>query len=120
MTGSTVNYSNDLTINAGDWQEGIGITTTSSGTGGLFTIDSYGIKELVNVVVDSETITIFYKRAPTYSYTTWNGISSTTSPLPQAIKEIYGVKDGKLTLIKTVVGVVKPAYNVPEHMDFDE
>jgi hypothetical protein len=38
----------------------------------------------------------------------------------QAIKEIYGCKDGKLTLIETVYGYVQDAHYVPETLQFPD
>ena len=93
---------------------------TSSGTIGY---DFYHEKTLVDVRVTEETIELKYiKRAKaTYtqtSFTIAGGMSSYTPDL--AIKEIYGVRDGKLTLLKTVNGRVHPPYEVSETLEFDD
>jgi len=87
--------------------------------------EPYGEKNVVDVKVDDETIEITYIQRALYSYTTIN--SSFTIGGPQqsyhnpdrVFKEVYGVKDGKLTLVKTIQGrVIPPQPN--ETYEFDE
>ena len=43
------------------------------------------------------------------------------SPVPdRVVKEIYGVVDGQITLIETVMGKHEPAYVVPEKIIFEK
>lgn len=42
-------------------------------------------------------------------------------PVPdRLVKEVYGVVDGQITLIETVIGKHEPAYVVPEKITFEK
>ncbi len=42
------------------------------------------------------------------------------TPVPDRVeKEVYGVVDGKITLIQTIQGKHEPAYRVEERITFD-
>lgn len=83
----------------------------------------YYPKELKDVIVTPETIEIIYVQRAMYSYTqstfTIGGNYQSYTP-DITFKEIYGCKDGALTLIKTVYGKVIPPREVPETFEFDE
>lgn len=87
-----------------------------------FMFDPYHPKSVIDVKVD-EVITITYIKRAMYSYTTYNNISLGTSQQvsnPDIVfKEVYGVVDGKLTLIRTINGRIIPP-KLEESYEFDE
>lgn len=92
---------------------------------GTYIFDPYYPKSVVDVVVNADEIVITYIQRAMYSYTTINN-SITIAGGGQQIynpdkvfKEVYGVKDGKLSLIKTVVGRIVPP-TLTESYEFDE
>jgi hypothetical protein len=93
----------------------------SSGT--VNSIDMYYPKTLVDARITEETVELKYIRRAKYSYTqssfTIAGGYQTYTP-DIAIKEIYGCRDGKLTLLKTVQGRVIPPQDIPETLEFDD
>ena len=90
---------------------------------GTTSMNQYYPRELKNVVVTEETIEITYIKRAAYSYTqtiTIAGYGYPVSPPDIVIKEIYGTRDGRLTLLKTVEGKVIPPQSLPESYEFDE
>lgn len=89
--------------------------------------DMYHPKTLVDARITEETVELKYIQRAKYSYTqttfTIGGVNGngyqTYSP-DLAIKEIYGCRDGKLTLLKTVTGRVIPPQDIPETLEFDD
>lgn len=85
--------------------------------------DSYYPKELKDVLVTPETIEIIYVQRAKYSYTTSNitinGGYTVHNP-DRTVKEIYGTREGRLCLLKTVYGRVIPPREIPETYEFDE
>jgi hypothetical protein len=78
----------------------------------------FGDKILVSATVKETTIELLYRQEARYTYNT-----STFMPIktPDKIwKEIYGLKDGRMTLLEVVSGKHIPAYNVPESYEFEE
>lgn len=102
-------------------------TTTNWDLNGLANttanLNPYYPKELKDVIVTPETIEIIYVKRAMYTYTqstfTIGGNYQSYTP-DITFKEIYGCKDGALTLIKTVYGRVIPPREVPETFEFDE
>jgi hypothetical protein len=87
------------------------------------TWDMYHPKELKDVKITSETIEIIYVERAKYSYTTTNitinGGYTVHNP-DRTVKEIYGTREGRLCLLKTVYGRVIPPQEIPETYEFDE
>jgi uncharacterized protein YceK len=85
--------------------------------------DMYHPKTLVDASVTEETIELKYIQRAKYSYTQSNftiaGNHYNYTP-DLAIKEIYGVMDGKLTLLKTVTGRVIPPQEIAETLEFPD
>lgn len=86
----------------------ITLTTSTSGM--------YGEKRLIDVKVKETTIEISYRQSPNFTYC--GGFSST--PPDRVWKEVYGLKDGKMTLLKAVEGKHVQAQHIPESFEFDE
>lgn len=108
----TLTTGNLAGISGGDF----GITTTST-----FCFPTYTRKlESVNFVQNNEGnfMEIIYKEIPNQQITytvTWN-----VTPKTRMVKERYGVVDGKMQLIKTVVGTEEPGYYVPPTIEWEE
>ena len=109
---------NNVLIGPGN--EDYGRNTFSTST---YVYDPFYPKTVVDVQVTPETIEITYIKRAMYSLTTYNNISIGNSydvANPDIVfKEIYGVKDGKLTLLNTVIGKIIPpkleeTYEFPE------
>lgn len=103
-----------------NFDSGINIASTST-----YEISMYHPKTVVDCVVDDETITITYVQRAKYSYTTYclnvtisNSQVSVHNP-DLVFKEVYGVRDGKLTLLKTIKGRIVPP-QLEESFEFDE
>lgn len=96
------------------------VISTGSNTTGSFTINTssmYTDKRLLNVVIKDITIEILYRESPMYAYT----IVGANSTQPDRIwKEIYGLSNGKMTLLEVVQGKHVLAYSVPESFVFDD
>lgn len=114
---------------------GAGIATALNfvsieGTTNTAHMDMYFPQTLVDAVVTAETIELKYIKRARYSYTSnqfYVGVGTGGYPnnyinsSPDiAIKEIYGCRDGKLTLLKTVQGRVIPPQELPETLEFDD
>jgi hypothetical protein len=98
----------------------IGTTSIGTSTSSINGVDyMYHGKNLVNAIVTLETIELHYIRRAKFTYTT-NSFGYQQYNADLAIKEIYGCQDGKLTLLKTVNGKVKPPYQVDEELVFDD
>lgn len=97
-----------------------GASTTTS------TYSPYGDKELIKVEVKDITVEISYKQKALYSYTNNNihlGIAQnacSNTPIDRVWKEIYGLKDGRMTLLQIVNGKHVPAQYIPESYEFDD
>lgn len=98
----------------------------SSSIGGTSYVDQYHPKELNDVIVTEETIEIIYVQRAKYRYSTYtitiggNQSNNGYQPLDRTFKEVYGSRDGRLTLLKTVEGKVTPAHTVEESFKFEE
>lgn len=108
------NKTDHILSNSTDHTNGVNFVTTST-----FVWDGFGDKILKNVVVKDEVIEIIYLREATVQFTTTNG-TLPESPFGKAIKEIYGVRDGKLTLLDVLEGKYTPAHHVEESFEFEE
>jgi hypothetical protein len=98
-----------------------GLTNYSTST---VEISMYHPKTLVDAVVDEETITLTYVQRAKYEFTTYNhtltlGAQFKYRNSDLVFKEIYGVRDGKLTLLKTINGRIVPP-TLTESYEFDE
>lgn len=94
------------------------LSTISTGTGS-YTINSslYGEKRLVKVEIKDITVELSYRESVMYTY----AVAGSNSTVPDRIwKEIYGLKDGKMTLLEVVQGKHILAYSVPERFVFDD
>jgi hypothetical protein len=59
---------------------------------------------------------LVYRQQAHYSYS-----SNMPIQVPDKVwKEIYGLKDGRMTLLEVVNGKHTPAYNIPESYEFEE
>lgn len=95
------------------------ILTTSSGftvssVGGSYNTFGFPENSIIQSVqlTNENTIEVIRRVKPTFIYS--NGC-----PPPDSIyKDIYGVVDGKLTLIETKVGKHIPQHIVPESIEF--
>jgi hypothetical protein len=100
---------------------GIINTTGGWGTGTLSTIYSdYFPKTVVEVKVDEETIEVIYVQRAKNKYTVYNSGLSNVNQIynpDRTYKEIYGCKEGKLTLLKTIEGRIVPP-TLKESYDF--
>ncbi len=106
---NTIN--NYIHVAPSSWNSTSGTTTTTS-------FDCYGDQILVDVLIKETTIEVIYKRVSQITYTTTLAYHS--SPPDKVWKEVYGVKDDKLALLKTIHGThIKEQY-IPESYDFDE
>ena len=117
LIGGTMDLTNVL-IGPGNDDYGRNGYSTST-----YVYDPYHPKTVVDVQVLENTIEITYIRRAMYSITTYNNISIGNSfdvSNPDLVfKEIYGVQDGKLTLLKTIEGKIIPpkleeTYEFPE------
>lgn len=107
------NKTDNVVINGID-HTNINFVTTST-----FVWDGFGEKILKDVVVKDEVIEVIYVREATAQFTTTNGVLP-QSPFGKAVKEVYGVRDGKLALIATLEGKYTPAHYVEESFEFEE
>lgn len=124
LTGSAQISTSGLTSG-----NGISNTTTTNnsnfwlGSSITANVNPFYPKELKDVIITPETIEIIYVQRAMYSYTQTNftmaGVYQVHNP-DITFKEIYGCKDGALTLIKTVYGKVIPPRQVEESFEFDE
>lgn len=103
------------TYNNTQFLTGIASSTTS------FT-NMYGEKILLGVEVGLLTISIKYKQLPNYTYTVTTGSypSYSSNPPAKVWKEVYGLKDGRMTLLEVINGKHNPAYSVPESYEFED
>lgn len=108
-------YAGNNTINVHD--NGFELGSTSTGT---YMVDQYFPKEVKDVKITEETIEITYVQRARFTYTTNVNIGNTFYCDDRTFKEIYGTRDGKLTLLKTIQGKVIPAHTVEESFEFDE
>jgi hypothetical protein len=97
----------------------------NTGTVTVNNFNMYNPKTVVDVVVNAEEIVITYIQRALYSYTTINhtltiagGVQQIYNP-DKVFKEVYGVKDGKLTLLRTIDGRIVPPV-LEESYEFDE
>jgi hypothetical protein len=104
-------------VNPGNYNYDSGLSTNT------YVYNPYHPATVVDVQVTSETIEITYIKRVMYTYTTYNNISVGNSfdvnNSDNVYKEIYGVKNGKLTLLNTVYGKIIPpklkeTYEFPE------
>lgn len=100
----------------------IQLTTNHTGVGfassiGTATFNIYGQKEVINVEIKETTIVIAYREHPNYTYAiNYNNIQ----PADRVWKEVYGLKDGKMTLLEVIHGKHTPSHNVQETIEFDD
>ena len=106
---------------------GSSVTTNTVTVGSIFmpnmstltinTSSMYSDKKVINVEIKDITIEISYRESPTFTYAI-HGSNST--PPDRVWKEIYGLKDGKMTLLEIVKGKHITAKQIPEHFVFDD
>ncbi len=84
---------------------------------GTSTFNMYSFKEVIKVDIKETTIVIAYREKPNFTYAV-NYINS--SPADRIWKEVYGLKDGKMTLLEVIHGKHTPAHNVEETLEFDD
>lgn len=91
----------------------------STGTVNLTTLGGglYSGKQLVDVQVKDITIEIIYRQSPNFTYC--GGFNYSTPP-DHVWKEIYGLKDGRMTLLQVVQGKHIQAQHIPESFEFDD
>lgn len=108
----SLNGSSNTITTDGNFALGNSYTTT-----GTFTL--FPQKHVVDTkFIENEEgnfIEVTYK--VTYAYQIWVG---NQPPQSTCIKERYGVKDGKLQLIKTIEGKYVPEHTVPESYEWEE
>jgi hypothetical protein len=114
-----MNLNGNKIVSAQNFVNTWGATTSTA------TYSPYGDKELLKVEVKDITVEISYKQKALYSYTINNNTggaqcASSNNPLDRVWKEIYGLKDGKMTLLQVVQGKVVPAQYIPESIEFDD
>jgi len=74
-----------------------------------------------NVFIFNKEITNFYFNESEQTIEVTIRTSSGIDDNPEKTwKEIYGIKDGKLCLLKKVEGVITPGYYVEEKVEFPE
>lgn len=88
-----------------------GTSTTS------FSWPAYGEKRLVGVDVKNITIEIVYRQSSNITYAS-NYFNS--SPPDRVWKEIYGLKDGKMSLLQIIEGKHIQEQHIPESIEFEE
>lgn len=97
----------------------------ASTTAGTYVVDQFHPKELKDVIVSEETIEIIYVQRAKYTYnlttiTIGGNIPNGYYPADRTFKEVYGSRDGRLTLLKTVEGKVIPPQTLDESFEFEE
>lgn len=97
---------------------GTSITSTSSW-------NALGEKKIVSVTVKEITIEIVYRQQSFITYTSGtisiNNSYQYQNYNPDRVwKEIYGLKDGKMTLLEVVTGKIIPEQHIPESIEFDD
>jgi len=120
VLGGTINTATNIlsySIGIGSSIGCIGSTTTTTGTN--INLNNYYEKEVKDVIVTEETIEIIYVQRAKFMYTTTLTLYSNNS-CDRTYKEIYGSRDGKLTLLKTVQGVIVPPKTIGESYEFKD
>lgn len=101
--------------------QGHGITWASgTSTTSSWNPQMYGEKRIISVIVKEITIEISYRQSINYTYTISTGIYGYCSSPDRVWKEIYGLKDGRMTLLEVVQGKHQQAYHVEESFIFDD
>ena len=97
-----------------NWSTGTSTTTCIQ--------NMYGQKQIISVVIKEITIEIAYRESPNYMFTNtwWSGNGYYSQPPDRVWKEIYGLKDGRMTLLEVVQGKHRQAYRVEEEFIFDD
>lgn len=114
-----VNYENGLTTSNGAHNTTYGIASTN------VMFDLYYPKTVINAEVKTDVIIITYLQRARVKYTNSNiniGINNSCQIVnynDRVFKEVYGVQEGKLTLIKTIDGRIVPP-TLDETYEFDE
>jgi len=118
-TNGTVNITsgNNMVITGGHSANG----GTSTSTTSCFMLTYSRTLERVEHIHNDEGnfIEITYREEPNqhFSYTTtW----VVPNPPTRMVKERFGVVDGKLQLIKTILGKEEPGYYVPPNIEWEE
>lgn len=96
----------------------INLNSTGTSTTSSLAWSMYGEKRLVRVDVKNTTIEIIYRQSSNIAYAIAGYLNS--SPPDRVWKEIYGLKDGKMSLLQTVEGKHIQARHIPESIEFDE
>jgi len=97
---------------------GIGSTVSiGNGTNTFSVLSNYSEKRLIKVEVKETTIEIAYRESPNFTYCLGYG---NNTPPDRVWKEVYGLKDGKMTLLEVIKGTHHQAYNVSESFEFDD
>ena len=83
-------------------------------------VNNYTQKALQETKVDliEGIVEMIYKQTP-YAYIS-NGFTTDYNNQDLITKDVYGIKDGKLSLIKTIKGKFVPEEIIPEHFEFEE
>lgn len=94
----------------------LGLNTSIPSSTGSINLNTcaYGEKQIVDVVVLETTIQITYRQQ--------SNIILTSNPpqigADQIWKEVFGMKDGRMTLLETIQGQHRPQYTVEEQFIF--
>ena len=97
--------------------EGVGVINLSGlNNTSTYQFDGYGAKQLIGAYVKETTIELAYRQQSNITYTGWPG---QTAP-DRVWKDVYGLKDGKMTLLKVVQGKHIQAQQIPESFEFDD
>jgi len=83
---------------------------------GTATFNMYSQREVIKVEIRETTIAIAYREKPNFTY----AVNYASTPADRIWKEVYGLKDGKMTLLEVIHGKHTPSHNVQETLEFDD
>jgi hypothetical protein len=108
----SVNASNGLTFMTG---------TSSSSSSSISSMWQYNEKEIIGFKVCETTVAVSYRQRSNSTYTVAIYRTDGNYSVPDRIwKEIYGLKDGRMTLLEVIQGRHVASYQVPESFEFDD
>lgn len=110
-----INNANRVNATASNSTFSVGSTINS----GVFTIGNASTdRRIINVVFKDTTVVVTYRERVTYPISYTSNYSYTQ---PDRVwKEVWGLKDGKMTLLEVINGKHTPAFQVAESIEFDD
>lgn len=119
-TNASPNYHDGngmFTVNASN---GLAFTTGTSTTS-ISSMWQYIEKEIIGFEVRETTIAVSYRQKSNSSFTVAIYRTDGNYSVPDRVwKEIYGLKDGRMTLLEVIQGKHRQSYQVPESFEFDD